>query len=95
MMFWHKRKSNHILAEKNNLLDAQKNEIEAQRDEIDRQMHKVATINKDLISSINYAKRIQYAAVSKKSEVDALSPDNFVYYKPCNIVSGDFYRVAQ
>ncbi|MBQ4405934.1 MAG: SpoIIE family protein phosphatase [Bacteroidales bacterium] len=95
MMFWHKRKSNHILAEKNNLLDAQKTEIEAQRDEIDRQMHKVATINKDLISSINYAKRIQYAAVSKKSEVDALFPDNFVYYKPCNIVSGDFYRVAQ
>ena len=95
MMFWHKRKSNHILAEKNNLLNAQKTEIEAQRDEIDRQMHKVATINKDLISSINYAKRIQYAAVSKKSEVDALFPDNFVYYKPCNIVSGDFYRVAQ
>ena len=95
MMFWHKRKSNHILAEKNNLLNAQKTEIEAQRDEIDRQMHKVDTINKDLISSINYAKRIQYAAVSKKSEVDALFPDNFVYYKPCNIVSGDFYRVAQ
>ncbi len=95
MMFWHKRKSNHILAEKNNLLDAQKTEIKAQRDEIDRQMHKVATINKDLISSINYAKRIQYAAVSKKSEVDALFPNNFVYYKPCNIVSGDFYRVAQ
>ncbi len=95
MMFWHKRKSNHILAEKNNLLGAQKTEIEAQRDEIDRQMHKVDTINKDLISSINYAKRIQYAAVSKKSEVDALFPDNFVYYKPCNIVSGDFYRVAQ
>lgn len=102
MMFWHKRKSNLILAEKNNLLDSQKNEIEsqrdeihAQRDEIERQMHKVDAINKDLIGSINYAKRIQFAAVSKKSEVDALFPENFVYYVPCNIVSGDFYRVAQ
>ena len=103
-----KRKANRELTEKNNQLDQQKSEILAQRDEITAQRDEIATqkeiitqqwqeveeVNKKLVSSINYAQRIQTAAISLQSEVDALFPENFVYYKPRDIVSGDYYRVA-
>ena len=83
-----KRKANQELLYKNDVLDQQNAEILAQRDEIDG-------VNKKLLDSINYARRIQYAAISLKAEVDKIFPQNLVYYRPCDIVSGDFYRVAQ
>ena len=83
-----KRKANEDLTYKNQILDQQKSEIQAQRDEIEEG-------NRKLYSSINYAQKIQSAAISPKSEVDALFPNNFVYYKPRDIVSGDFYYVVQ
>ena len=104
-----KRKANEDLMQKNHILDQQKSEIEAQRDEIwnqkseieaqkdiiTKQWHAVEQVNNKLLSSINYAQRIQNAAISPQSEIDALFPDNFVYYKPRDIVSGDYYRVAK
>ncbi|MBR5957794.1 MAG: SpoIIE family protein phosphatase [Salinivirgaceae bacterium] len=97
-----RRKANEELLHKNQKLDqqnaeilAQREEIEAQRDVITNQWHEVDNINKKLIDSINYARRIQYAAISLKTEVDKVFPRNMVFYRPCDIVSGDFYRVAQ
>ena len=90
-----KRKSNRELSEKNMRLDQQKSEILAQRDEITTQRDQIEEINKKVFSSINYAQKIQSAAVAKKADVDALFPDNFIYYRPRDIVSGDFYRVAR
>ncbi len=104
-----KRKANDDLTNKNLILDQQKSEIEAQRDEIwsqkneieeqkeliTQQMEAVEMVNNKLMSSINYAQRIQHAAISPKSEIDALFPENFVYYKPRDIVGGDYYRVAK
>ena len=96
-----KRKANRELTDKNQQLDQQKSEILAQRDEITaqkeiitQQWQEVEEVNQKLVSSINYAQRIQTAAISLQSEVDALFPENFVYYKPRDIVSGDYYRVA-
>jgi serine phosphatase RsbU (regulator of sigma subunit) len=47
------------------------------------------------VNSINYAKRIQTATISTAAEVRNMFPESFVYYRPKNIVSGDWYRVAQ
>lgn len=82
-----KRKANEDLTYKNQMLDQQKSEIEAQRDEIEEG-------NRKLYSSINYAQKIQSAAIAQQADVDALFPNNFVYYKPRDIVSGDFIYVA-
>lgn len=97
-----KRKANEELTHKNQMLDQQKSEIETQRDEIITQKEEIATqrdafesVNKNLVSSINYAQRIQQAALSLKTEIDAVFPDNFVFYRPRDIVSGDYYRVMQ
>lgn len=97
-----KRKANEELTYKNQLLDQQKCEIETQRDEIITQKEEIATqrdayeaVNNNLVSSINYAQRIQQAALSLKTEIDAVFPDNFVFYRPRDIVSGDYYSVMQ
>ena len=83
-----KKKANEQLSIKNAILDRQNNEIIAQR-------NKIEEVNQNLFSSINYAKRIQSAAISAKAEVDSVFPQNFVFYRPRDIVSGDYYRVAQ
>ena len=49
--------------------------------------------NKDITSSINSAKRIQYSLIPKSSEIGQHFDDYFVLFKPKDIVSGDFYWV--
>lgn len=51
--------------------------------------------NKDITDSITYAKRIQQAILPPEKIVKELLPDSFILYKPKDIVSGDFYWVAE
>ncbi|MBR4620775.1 MAG: SpoIIE family protein phosphatase [Salinivirgaceae bacterium] len=97
-----KRKANRILLYKNEMLDqqnaeilAQREEIETQRDLITEQWHEVEDVNHKLLESINYARRIQRAALSSEAEINKVFPQNFVFYRPCDIVSGDFYHASQ
>ena len=47
--------------------------------------------NNEVIDSINYAKRIQEAILPSKDLIDSTFKNNFVFYKPKDIVAGDFY----
>jgi serine phosphatase RsbU (regulator of sigma subunit) len=47
--------------------------------------------HKDIIDSINYAKRIQQAVLKEEEHVSAHLPPHFILFKPKDIVSGDFY----
>lgn len=51
----------------------------------------IAEQNKDLIDSINYAKRIQQAILPEKELENQVLKNGFVLYRPKHIVSGDFY----
>lgn len=51
--------------------------------------------NKDILDSINYAKRIQTAILAPRDEVFATFTDAFILYKPKDIVSGDFYYFSK
>lgn len=48
-----------------------------------------------MVSNINYASRIQKAALTPSSKISEVFPKNFVIYKPHSIVSGDFYVVSE
>ncbi|MBL7920910.1 MAG: tetratricopeptide repeat protein [Bacteroidia bacterium] len=72
----------------NNLLASQKNEIEEQKEEL---QHK----NKEITDSINYAQRIQGSVLPSEKLAKTLFPESFIYFKPKDIVSGDFYWIAQ
>jgi serine phosphatase RsbU (regulator of sigma subunit) len=48
-----------------------------------------------IVSSINYAEKIQSALLPSISTVKEVIPNSFVLYKPKDIVSGDFYWVKE
>lgn len=56
---------------------------------------KIESQRKEITDSIKYASRIQHALLPPKNELDTLLPSYFVLNKPRNIVSGDYYWVAQ
>lgn len=51
----------------------------------------LAQKNKDITSSIQYAKRIQDAILPTRDQIQKHFPESFVLFKPKDIVSGDFY----
>lgn len=53
----------------------------------------IAEQNKDLLDSINYAQHIQNAILPDSKTLEDLFKNGFVFYKPKNIVSGDFYWI--
>jgi len=69
----------------------QKDQIEFQRDEIQKQHSIVTEQKKDIMDSIQYAKRIQTAAIPSVEIVANELKDLFILYKPRDVVSGDFY----
>lgn len=52
---------------------------------------KIESQRKDILASIKYAKRIQEAVLPPISFMNELITDNFILFKPRNIISGDFY----
>ncbi|WP_430935240.1 two-component regulator propeller domain-containing protein [Saccharicrinis sp. 156] len=61
-----------------------KKKIEAQRELLSK-------INQSLTDSIYYAKRIQESILPSELEIKKVLPESFVYYRPKDLVSGDFY----
>lgn len=51
--------------------------------------------NKDIMDSINYARRIQEALLPSKRSIYEQFPGSFIYYQPRDIVSGDFYWYSE
>jgi serine phosphatase RsbU (regulator of sigma subunit)/streptogramin lyase len=69
----------------------QKDEIETQRDQLEMQRDLVMKQKSEIIDSISYAQRIQAAMLPPESYVNELLNENFILFRPKNIVSGDFY----
>jgi serine phosphatase RsbU (regulator of sigma subunit) len=65
--------------------------IEALHTELKKAYHRIAEKNKDIMDSIIYAKGIQRAMLPEKKKLKDIFPESFIYYKPRDIVSGDFY----
>jgi len=85
-------KEKEILEEKvlkrTNEIECQKNELALQRDMIERK-------NASITSSILYASQIQNAIFPPEEFIHKLLPDNFVLSLPKDIVSGDFFWIAE
>lgn len=81
-------RSNNHRRRANQLLSARKTEIE-------RQKQLVETKQKEILDSINYAKRIQRALMANETLMKAALPEYFILFKPKDIVAGDFYWASQ
>jgi serine phosphatase RsbU (regulator of sigma subunit) len=76
----------------------QKEEILTQRDDLDEKstelqklLQEISLKNENITASINYAKRIQTAMMPTEDEIKKVFPKSFIFFKPRDIVSGDFY----
>ncbi|XOV69341.1 MAG: tetratricopeptide repeat protein [Fluviicola sp.] len=69
-------KNNRLIKLQNALVNSQKEEIQMQ--------------HKEIRDSIDYAQRIQSAMINKRSEWDKLG-SHFIFFRPKDVVSGDFY----
>jgi serine phosphatase RsbU (regulator of sigma subunit) len=83
-------KVNQDLKKLNEQLEAK---VEERTAEIFRQKELVVEKNREILSSIEYAKRIQTAILPSKKYIEAHLKEHFIFYRPKDIVSGDFYWV--
>jgi serine phosphatase RsbU (regulator of sigma subunit) len=76
---------NRITAENNEQLERK---VEERTVEIERQ-------KEEILSSIRYAERIQKSLLPTDAQLRDLFPEAFVYFRPKDIVSGDFYWIGK
>ncbi|WP_448530227.1 tetratricopeptide repeat protein [Raineya sp.] len=95
-------KINYQLAEKNDEIKNALKELEkanrqivAKNKEIEIRNQEIELKNQDFIQSIGYALVIQEAMLPSKAMLDRLLEEYFVIWEPKDIVSGDFYWVAE
>jgi serine phosphatase RsbU (regulator of sigma subunit) len=69
----------------------QKTIIEEQKHLVEEKNHIIEEKQKEIIDSINYAKRIQHTLLAHDEFLKEHLPEHFVFFKPKDIVSGDFY----
>lgn len=79
------------LNKQNQILDLKNKELTIQRGKILKQKNIIEQKSKDITSSIQYASRIQTAVLPPINFLTELGVDNFILYKPKEVVSGDFY----
>ncbi len=91
------------------IIEDQKAEVEAQKITIEKTLQELETTHvklesnheqleeshKEITDSINYAERIQRSFLASKETLDENLKDYFVFFKPKEAVSGDFYWAAQ
>jgi len=63
-------------------------EIQAQKEQIEKQ-------NKEIKYSFDYAKKIQNTVLPGNEVFETLFGEHFIFFKPRDIVSGDFYWISQ
>ena len=77
---------------RNNLQKQRTNQLlQNKNDEINRKNTKINAQHEAITSSINYAQRIQQAILPPMETIQDKLPQSFIFFKPRDIVSGDFY----
>lgn len=80
---------NRMLIERS--LELSSEELSLSNTKLSSAYNEIDTKNKNIIDSIQYAKRIQRAMLPKLNTISQTLDDFFIYYLPKDIVSGDFY----
>jgi serine phosphatase RsbU (regulator of sigma subunit) len=89
----------HIInLQENNLTNKSKNQLEkliSEKENLERSNKKLISRNRDLIDSINYARKIQRAIFPETTSFQKIFKDSFINFSPKDIVSGDMYWFAK
>lgn len=80
-----------VSKKQNLIIEHQKLQVELKNKEVTQQKDLVEEKQKEIIDSINYARRIQQAVLTGEEVWNKVSKEHFILFKPKDIVSGDFY----
>lgn len=69
--------------------------LKATNEELSVKNEVIEEKTKEIVDSINYAKRIQLALITPEEVLKKTVPNSFVFFQPKDIVSGDFYWFAE
>ncbi|MCC5945441.1 MAG: SpoIIE family protein phosphatase [Bernardetiaceae bacterium] len=84
-----------IVKQRTDELHLNNQELLAQQQVLDERNSLIEEQNRNTISSINYARRIQEAILPTADFIQSLLPEAFILFRPRDIVSGDFYWVTE
>jgi serine phosphatase RsbU (regulator of sigma subunit) len=70
-------------------------ELQERAELIERQRDALFNQKKEITDSIIYAERIQRALLLPNENIKQIFPDGFVFHRPKNIISGDFYWISE
>ncbi len=79
------------LVESNEELNQTNEELGITLEVVNKQKNEIELINKNVTDSIHYAQRIQSSMLPSYQEIYQHLPENFILFKPRDIISGDFY----
>ncbi|MFT4525565.1 MAG: serine phosphatase RsbU (regulator of sigma subunit) [Bacteroidia bacterium] len=79
----------------NRALEISSKELNDAKSKLNVTLSNLNEINHDLLSSIHCAKLIQEAILPSESAIKQVLPESFLFYRPRDIVSGDFYWLEQ
>ncbi|MCU0447378.1 MAG: SpoIIE family protein phosphatase [Microscillaceae bacterium] len=85
------KKINRVLAQQKQSIEDYAQNLQILNTQVTQQKEELFIKNRNIEDSINYAQRIQQASLPPINEIEKTLADFFVFYRPRNIVSGDFY----
>jgi len=102
-----KRRDNRKISDRNAIITEANEELTVLNEAINKQNAQIKEANEELtvlneainkqkneiVDSINYAQRIQAAMLPPEIYVTELLDESFIFYKPRDIISGDFYWI--
>ncbi len=84
-------KEKEVVEESSEEMNAQNERIEEYNSTLQTQNDTIKSSHQRITDSISYAQRIQGQLLPKQSEIAKYLPHHFIFYKPKDVVSGDFY----
>jgi serine phosphatase RsbU (regulator of sigma subunit) len=91
----YRKEVNEALQEKNAAINQQTEEILAQRDHILNKNQVLSEKNRQITNSMFYARQIQQSLLPDLKAFKQLWPQSFIFFRPRDIVSGDFFWYAE
>jgi serine phosphatase RsbU (regulator of sigma subunit) len=89
------QKFNNMIEELESYYNELEQKVKDRTAEVVRQKEEIEIKNKHITDSIRYAKRIQNAILPPDDYVKQSLPNSFIFYRPKDIVSGDFFWVTK
>ncbi len=83
------------IIEINKELKEHQEELIVQRDMAAEQRDQIDGQRREIMDSIRYARRIQNAIMPEPTAMREILPDHFLFFRPRDVVSGDYYWAAK